>query len=167
MKKGYSLIELITILAIFSTILLVGLSLMVGSKENMQRSQENSDMHYQARIASDFIRDEIRNATSFDLIATPTVFSDDGYNYLYVESGILKYVDAGIIYDKTSSIISTVPTFQLNLDASHQNTLDYTIEVTVSNNLGTRIYTVDTSVHLNNISRQASNNSTCIRYIKP
>lgn len=168
MKKGFSLIEVITVLALFTTILLVVMSFLIGSKNNFQRSQENSDMHYQARIASDFIRDEIRNATTLDLIVTPASFTNDGYNYLFIQNGRLKYVDLGVVYDKSSDIlVENTPMFTLILEASRMNTLSYTIQVIVNNSLGNRTYSVDTSVHLNNIRLQTGSTNQCIKYIKP
>lgn len=168
MKKGYTLIELVTIMALFSIVMLVGMSFLFGAKNNFQRSQENSDMHYQARIASDFIRDEIRNATTLDLITIPMSFSDDGNQYLFVQGGILKYVENGIVYDKTSNLmIEKNPMFSLNLETSKMNTLAYNIEVTIDNSLGMRVYNVDTTIHLNNIRMKDAASGQCIKYTKP
>lgn len=182
MKKGYTLFELVVIIALFSIVMAVGFSFLIGSKNNFARSQEKSEMHYQARRASDFIRDEVRNATEFELLETmPGVFSSE-YNYLFIEKvapldegWTLIFVEDGVKNPKTMPILDNPTYFILSQELSGNNTLSYTMKSIKVNSLGSRSYSVDTSIHLNNITQAlgtAEQNYTniegvCIKYKRP
>ncbi|MBI9014337.1 MAG: type II secretion system protein [Clostridiales bacterium] len=175
MKRGFTLFELIVILALLAIVTLTGFTILMTSSNMYSRSQENSDLYYQVRLASDVVRNEIRNATEIEI--GPNV--DDlgaikpnnfiaGYEYLYIENNILIHY-SGSEKEKTKAMITELsPMFILNLvDSTKNNTITYTIEGTISNSKGNRTYDVKTTIHLNNIRNMDGTSGQWIKYKKP
>ena len=172
MKKGYTVIELVFVLALMSIILLLGFTFLMGATKNFKRSQENSDMHYQARRASDLIRDEVRFANNISLINISAINTASSNSYLYVEAGsdglgqlvLQKGTDKQII---TSEVIVIPLNFSLTQDSSGNNTLSYSVITRVDNSVGMREYSVPTTIFLNNIKEFEADSGECIQYTKP
>ena len=172
MKKGFTLVELIVIIALFAVVMSVGMSFLIGSKESFERSQEASEIHGQVRRASDYIRDEVRNAVEISLEALPLTV-DITYEYLYVENGYLVHVEGGVSETLSSDIlIDNISMFSISQTNNGRNVLNYTIEAFIDSNVGDRSYDAATSVHLNNIqellgtknSAYADVVNQCIKY---
>lgn len=175
MKKGFTLIELVVILALFSVVMLVGMSFLIGSKNSFQRSQDASEIHYEVRKASDFIRDEIRNATMVSLEAIPAV-PDVAFEYLYVSGGQLIHVTGGVASVRTRDIlIDDAAMFTIEQAINGNNSITYTINASLTSSTGTRTYNAPTTIHLNNIEEYlgdrgysySNESGQCIRYTKP
>lgn len=175
MKKGFTLMELIIVIALFSVVVTVGMSFLIGSKENFNRSEEASEIHYQVRIASDYIRDEIRNATEIDIVPIP-ITPDNTYNYLYVQNGILYHMSLNVASEKSLNIlIDNAQMFSLSQSENGHNAVNYTITATVDSGVGIRNYETPTAVNLNNIYQKlgvtggtyAPIIDQCIQYKKP
>jgi prepilin-type N-terminal cleavage/methylation domain-containing protein len=175
MKKGFTLIELVVILALFSVVMLVGMSFLIGSKNSLQRSQDASEIHYEVRRASDYIRDEIRNALSINLETIPVTpnLTDD---YLYVSGGQLIHITGGVVNVVTKDyLVDDASMFVLEQSINGNNTLTYTINASLSSSTGTRTFNAPTTILLNNIvenlgdkgSVYSSVSGQCIRYTKP
>lgn len=175
MKKGFTLIELVVILGLFSLVMMVGMSFLIGAKANFDRSQETSEMLYQMRIASDLIRDEIRNATEIEIVTIPAI-PDNTYDYLYVQNGILIHMSANNPVPRTLNIITDdTQMFTLSQTINGGNAVSYTIEAAMDNDLGSRSHDAPTTVNLNNIKQKLGATggtytpvvNQCIRYRKP
>lgn len=175
MKKGFTLIELVVILALFSVVMLVGMSFLIGSKNSFQRSQDASEIHYEVRKASDYIRDEVRNADFISIESIP-IIPDSSFNYLYVTGGRLIHVVGGAASEKTLDIlIDDANMFQIDQNFNGNNSITYTIDATLTSSVGTRTYNAPTTIHLNNITDYLGprgNTYTgvtgpCIKYTKP
>ncbi|MBN2796275.1 MAG: type II secretion system protein [Clostridia bacterium] len=175
MKKGFTLIELVVIMALFSVVMLVGMSFLIGSKNSFQRSQDASEIHYEVRKASDYIRDEIRNADFIEIGLIPST-PDPFFDYLYVSSGQLIHVVNGVAYTKTLDIlIDDANMFLIEQALNGNNAITYTIDASLSSSVGTRTYNAPTTIHLNNITDylgKRGNTYTavsgpCIKYTKP
>lgn len=172
MKKGYTLFELVVILALFSIVILLGLSFLIGANKNFKRSQENSEMYYQARRVSDAIRDEVRYAKTIDLIGIGDIDLSSDNSYLFVRviadglgELVLQYkTDETII---SGQIIVTPVDFTIIEDSNGNNTLSYTITSRVVNQVGNREYDAETTVLLNNIKNGGSDSGICIEFTKP
>jgi type II secretory pathway pseudopilin PulG len=167
MKKGFTLIELVVILALFMVVALVAMSLLINMTNAFYRSQESSDLYMQVRLVSDFIRDEVRNATEVSLIAVPATF-DNAYEYIYIQNNTIYHYENGNTVSKgTVELTEHVPMFTIQLTTERLNNITYDIEGTISNSRGTKVYNVDTTIHLNNIRQLPVESGQCIRYIKP
>lgn len=174
MKKGFTLIELVVILALFALVLSVSMSFLIGSKRNFERSQDASEIHYQVRRASEYIRDEVRNATSIEIVEIPSS-PDSAYDYLYVMNNQLVHVVSSTGTVKTSKVlVENTMMFTLSQDTNGNCILSYTVEGSIEGVTGIRNYDVSTSIHLNNIFEILGNKGTvysstnqCIKYTKP
>jgi prepilin-type N-terminal cleavage/methylation domain-containing protein len=175
MKKGFTLIELVVIMGLFAIVSAVGMSFLIASKENFQRSQDASEIHYQVRRATDYVRDEVRNATSISLESIPAI-PDPLYDYLYVRNNVLIHVVSGAESDKTMDIlVDDANMFSITQNDNGNNIITYTINATISSSVGDRDYSAPTSIHLNNIrellgdkgSVYAPMTGPCIKYQKP
>ena len=172
MKKGYTIIELVVILALMSIILLVGFSFLMGANNNFKRSEENSDMYYQARRASDLVRDEIRYSDTISLIDVSSINTASSNFYLYLEVGssglgqlVLEHgFNKRII---TSDIIVLPMDFSILLDSNGNNSITYSFITKVDNSVGDREYNVPTTIYLNNIKNMGADSGECIQYTKP
>jgi len=172
MKKGYTLVELVVILGLFSVIMLLGLSFLIGANKNFNRSRENSEMYYQSRRVSDAIRDEVRYANSINLIALNEIDLSTDNSYLFVRlvadglgELVLQYkTDETVI---SGQIIVTPVNFLLTEDLNGNHSLSYTITSKVDNLVGNREYSVETTVLLNNIKMGGVDSGVCIEFTKP
>jgi len=172
MKKGYTLFELVVILALFSIVVLLGFSFLIGANRNFKRSQENSEMYYQARRVSDSVRDEVRYAKTIDLIDIGDIDITSENLYLYVRpiadglgELVLRYkTDVTIV---SAPMVVTPVNFILAEDLNGNHSLSYTITSRVVNVFGNREYSVETTVLLNNIRAGVADSGICIEFTKP
>jgi len=172
MKKGYTLTELVVILGLFSIVILLGLSFLIGASKNFNRSRENSEMYYQARRVSDTIRNEVRYAKTIDLIALNEIDLSSENSYLFVRV-IADGLGELVLQYKTDEIIISAPiivtpiNFILTEDLNGNHSLTYTITSKVENQVGNRVYNVETTVLLNNIKVGEADLGVCIEFTKP
>lgn len=166
-KKGMSLIEVTVIIALLLVVTSVAFSLLMAGNNNFTRSKLRSDMQFEVRMVSDFIRDELRYATEIELMDTPESFVA-GSEYILIEGSIMKHVNAaGVKSNKaTFNMTEFNPMFILEAVGSN-NMLNYHIEGTDDSTLGTKSYEVMTKVFLNNIEENPDAQGQTIRYKKP
>ncbi len=169
MKKGYTIFELVVVMALFSIVIMLLWSVLLSSMTMFDRSKENSDLYFQVRYATDYIRNEIRNATEVELLdSVPGVFIA-GNEYLYIEDNILQHhTDSGTKEVTKAILEEDTPMFILVLvDSTKSNNVTYTIRGTIDNSKGDRFYDVSTTIHLNNIRNNSTDTGQVIVYKKP
>ena len=129
-QKGFSLVEVLITLAIFSLVLLLGYNLIFQNLTIFDRGEARSGIQFDVRMASDYVTRELRNVRNIS-------FTDDG---------LPSKLNRDVLQDRYSNI--TEFTFSV------ERTLgDYFIEyeITGTSPRNNTQYTVETKVLLNNI----------------
>jgi len=88
-QRGLTLIELIIVLTLLVTVLSVGFSLYMFSRNALSKGEKQSDAQSQARIASLFITNELRTAETVKIYNKEItgISKIDGRNYIYFDEG--------------------------------------------------------------------------------
>jgi len=169
MKKGFTVIELVVVMALFSIVILLLWSVLFSSMTMFDRSKENSEMYFQVRYGSDYIRNEIRNATEIELLDSIPATFIAGNEYLYIEDNTLKHhTDSGTKEVTKAILEEDTPMFLLVLiNSTKSNNVTYTIRGSIDNSKGDRTYDVSTTIHLNNIRNNSTDTGQVIVYKKP
>lgn len=165
-KKGITLFELMVVMALFMIVIGVGFSLLISGNNYFTRSKLRSDIQYEVRMVSDFIRDDLRNAVDVELLASIPDPLDGVSEYVIIEDSIIKHIDTSGNY-KDKVTFNMIANFEIKT-VNTSTILVINIEGTDASKFGTKSYEVTTEVILNNI-RYYDQTATgqVIRYKKP
>jgi prepilin-type N-terminal cleavage/methylation domain-containing protein len=158
-QSGLTLIELIVTIGILGIVLGSIYSFLLFGNRVFSKGTDKSDVQASLRLASDFIINELRNATEIRLSAPS---NPNDFHQLYVSGNILKYKPiGGTAVDKTGAMIlnpsedlkfslvqvGTKYTLKFEIKGTGQNNTDYFIESDVLlNNIKSAILTANSQV---------------------
>ena len=159
-NKGVTLIELIVSFSILSIVLGAGYSLYAFNSKTFSSGTQQYDLQNEIRLASQFITNEVRNAKEFELVLVSQVpVNNDGYNYIYINDGILYSKKNGTVMEKTKAIlINLSPYFNMVKLTNENNILEFELK--------SEKFSIQSKVALNNISRKLDAQNQAIKYKK-
>lgn len=161
--KGFTLIELIIALAIFSVVVFMAFSILVFGNKSFSNGTDRSDVQFDFRMTSSFITDELRNATEVQILSTMPATPTTGYNYIYISGKKIISVKNGTSTNKTDAVVDTPVNslFKITKLANNNNILEFNLMNTKNN------VSIDSKVYFNNINGVADATGDVIRYKLP
>ena len=152
--KGFTLIELITSLAIFSIVMMLVFSIYTYSIKAFNITQNRYQSQSNDRYAMDMTTNRIRNASLLQIIDINTakveVAQNLDYSYLYIENGNLYFFirnSSSTAYDEFS--------YSYNLDVStisaFTNNGDYSLGISLTSTTQNQRYSSSTQITLSNM----------------
>lgn len=179
-RNGFSLVELMVVVALLGTIIAVGYQLLFFGQNSFKKGEAQSILQNEIRTASDFISREIRNAYVDPTAIDPIVFTlesgppatfDSGYCYIYCENSKICYRDgAGTTVAKTAPVITEFTCSLQNSNSSIPSNGKNYIHFIIKGESGSQKYDITSEVLLNNIkgiSEIANKTFAYIKYKKP
>jgi hypothetical protein len=155
--------ELIVALALMVIVIGIVYSFIHFFNNSFARGGDQFQLHSNIRNASDFITDEIRNATEIEIVTVP-ITADAFSQYIYIENNTIKHYKEGAVSDKSENIISNASRFTIRKDDS---TGRYYVAINLQGIKNGEEYDLSTEILLNNIkSVTGSLSGTAIRYKK-
>lgn len=162
-NAGLTLIELVIVLALM--VLVIGTVYVFFDFVNNSFAKGGDQYLLQSNLrnASDFVIKEVRNATELEFVTVP--FTEDAsFQYIYVESNVLKHKYAGTATDKSENIITGAELFSVR---EEHTTGRYYFSINMKGSINGEDYTLNTEILLNNISSMTEPLSgNAIRYKK-
>ncbi|MBN2259621.1 MAG: type II secretion system protein [Clostridiales bacterium] len=150
MKKGFTLIEVIIVIALIGILSLILTSIVAYSLNNYKMSKEKHEEQFDVRLAADLITLEVRNALSISLISSA---GGTGTKYLYYADNDLIMVDEdGAEVNFTNGKIQGI-TFELIESSIDHIFLEFNVT-------GINGYAVNSAVLLNNMASSDIEEST-------
>lgn len=145
---GITLAELLIVLAL--TMVVAGLAYSFFHFVNSSFAEGGVQYQLQSGIslATDFITDELRNATEFEIIATPFV-PDASYQYIYIEDQVLKHRREGTVQKKSEKILTNETMFSVRQD---EDTGRCYVTLNLYGGKKNQKFTLSTEFMLNNVS---------------
>jgi prepilin-type N-terminal cleavage/methylation domain-containing protein len=140
---GFTLIELIVTLAIFSIVLVAILNLFLFNNRVYSRSENLSEVQFDVRMASDYITTELRNKNSISI----------------TDNSLAESITLSDLQSKYPTVKAV--TFKIAKSSS-----DYFVEYTITGSdlNNDNEYTLETDVLLNNITNATESTGTTIYY---
>ncbi|HZK24963.1 MAG TPA: prepilin-type N-terminal cleavage/methylation domain-containing protein [Oscillospiraceae bacterium] len=162
-RRGLSLVELIITMTILLIVLAVGYPFYHFGTRTASVGEDQSNIQRDIRLNGDFITKELRNATEIEIVPSASEGSGDTDNqYFYLENNnIMHKTNANPTNPSTftnRNILSL--TFTLQQTAAGNNFVTFI----VSGQEGTQTYSVESQVHLNNLTGLPAATGTVIRY---
>ena len=145
-KSGFTLIELIVVLAIMGIATSAILSMNLFGYKTFASGQNMAQKQFETRTAADFIIKQLRYAsyvTFINSVPTPT----EGYYDIYLDDGSIVFNNNGV--KTTPTGLNNVSDFVLTFLPSINNVLHYTVGKTVNTN-----YNISSEVTVLNIPTQ-------------
>jgi len=161
-RKGFTIVELIIVLALLGIVLGVGYNLFFYGENTFRTGSSKYQLQSDVRLVSDFISEEIRNAVELDIVSLP-ITAQTGYHYIYLDGATIKYQFNGKTENKTNAIMNDQAIFAIKKDANNKNFL----KITLKGKLNGQEYDLATEIFLSNISNKAAASGKAIRYKKP
>ncbi|MCW3490306.1 prepilin-type N-terminal cleavage/methylation domain-containing protein [Dethiobacter alkaliphilus] len=152
-RKGLSLVELMVALSVLLLVLAIGYPFYFFGTRSFAVGEEQSNVQRDLRVAASFITRELRNAT-FVQIGTDT--ADDGYEYIYLNDDNIKHLKDTTITTWTNDNILSL---SFNIEEK-ENIVTFQI----TGQEGNQVYSINSSVHLNNVKNQPEASGSLIRY---
>lgn len=86
-SKGFTLIEMILVLALIGIIITVAFSFMIFGNHTFGMTNRQYEVQSDVRLAVDYINRQVRFSTDIDLLDTvPSPADSDDYDYIYIDS---------------------------------------------------------------------------------
>ena len=143
-NKGFTLIELMVTITLIVIVLSVAFSMQSFSYGIFDKGSSKADIQSNLRINANFISEKIRYASNVSILATKPSTFDIDKEYIYSDSGLLKYYSAGSISTISGNLEDVRSTLVFTADES--DTVHFTINGTFKN----ESYPVDSSAYLLN-----------------
>jgi len=171
-QEGFSLVELVIVLALLSLVLSVGYMFFSFGVEAYNRGEKKAIAQQAARLTSDFITAEVRYGRDITVNPDSGIPEEPDYRYIFEENNSIKY--RSIDYPDTPDRIladsqADDMNFTIEFDAELADDLIY-FKITADEDF----YELETKVHALNMSLDRSNDlvveggdSSIIRYKKP
>jgi len=159
-QKGMTLVELVLAMAILLIVLAVAATLLLLGKRVFNKGLNQYDLQSSVRLASDFIVDEVRNASEITL---NTPGSPDTYNQIYLSNKKLMYKPAGgTAQSKSPAMFENTGDLSFSII---QSGTSFMLQLTINASEKDDSYSATTKVLLNNIkSASLSANKTTIYF---
>ncbi len=159
-QKGFTLVELIVALAIIALIMGVMSSAFIAATRTFEKGLDQYDLQANIRLASDFIINEVRNASEISLTRPD---SPNDYNKIFFINNMISYKPAGSArIDLTPAIIDARRDINFSLT---QTGSQYMLEITIEAVQDENDYSITTQVLLNNVKdAQPQNNKHVLFY---
>ena len=129
-KSGFTLIELIVIIAIMGIVIAMAYSIGDFGNRSFNNGSVKSDIQSDTRLAANYITKELRYSSNAEILPSFPITPVTSKKYIYVENGILKQYYNGIITkiigDTSKNIIAT---FQIQ----NSKTVNFNIQETFKN----------------------------------
>ena len=105
-RQGFTLVEVIVSMALVSIILLMASSLLTTGQKMYNKGTDKADIQFDARMAADFITNELRNATNIGFGTR----LDDSYSWIGLADQSVRYLAAGspLETNKTGAYITSL-----------------------------------------------------------
>lgn len=145
-KNGTTLIELVASITILAMIVGVTVSISIFGDKNFEDGVNRSSAHRNANIVSEYLSEEIRNASDFIVLSTGNVFTASGYKGFKLESTTFK----GFI-PETSNVMPNVDMISDVRFYVYSASGSSMMHVQIVMNLGTDGYVLDREILLNNL----------------
>ena len=167
-KDGFTLVELIIVLAILIIVISGGFSLYMFSSNALKKGETQSDVQHQTRLASLYITNEIRTAETVTLFsAMPSPVS--GRSYIYVSGNTIKH------RKKDGTVVDVIKTVSSSLQPQlvFSRAGDRMVSFTVTTVLNGQTYNVSSQVSPLNIKKDdkilplSTSNFSVIEYTNP
>lgn len=166
--KGITLIEILIVFALIGVVLSLGYSFALFGKKTFDGGEKQSEIQFDARMVSKFITDELRNATSLELISIPASFTNDNFNYIYIINNQLVHRYNGVVTNKTGPTLTEMnPTFSMRKLGNNNNIVTFNIKSTINSAIGQKEIQISSDIQLNNLSGLADDQDHAVKYKKP
>ena len=166
-SKGFTLIELIIVMAIMSIVLTLGFSMLLNGQKTFNMSIDKTDVQSDIRMAADFITKELRNVQAISVSNTQPA-STPSENYIYADSADqkMKYwaASAANPVDKTDAFIQLTTDLTFALKKVNDK---YMISFTINGSKGTTSYSIQSEVLLNNITSATTGTGRVVSFVYP
>lgn len=129
LSKGFTLVELLAVLGLFSIVAVLGLSFYISSTKVMVQGSRQSDLQYNIALTSKAITDELLYASDIKLHPTIPASFDTSRRYVYVQNNAIKHMKNG----NTSTVYNNSVagrTYSLSFVSSDGSSLDFTVATT-------------------------------------
>ena len=159
-QKGFTLVELIVVLAIIALVMGVMSSVFIAATKTFEKGLDQYDLQANIRLASDFIINEVRNASEISLTRPD---SPNDYNKIFFKNNMVSYKPAGSArIDLTPAIIDVRRDINFSLT---QTGSQYMLEITIEAVQDENDYSITTQVLLNNVKdAEPKNNKHVLFY---
>jgi len=164
-KKGFTLIELLIVMGIMGFVIAAGFSLLLFGNNVFNKGSSQAEIQSDLRIASDFVKTELRYVTEVTLLAsqeTPIA----GYSYLYITGNQLVRVKTDGAGNATTTnlteaiLTNTTAPFSLLKDVNGINFLSMVLE----SQTGDQAFNVTTEIILKNIKDLPASANFVVKY---
>jgi prepilin-type N-terminal cleavage/methylation domain-containing protein len=179
-NKGFTLVELIVVIAILSVVIGAIFSFFLFENKIFYKSTDKFDIQSDLRLSLSVLSKELRNSTDLDLIDRTDALDDISNkvtnNYVIIaDDGTLK------IYEYSTSINDyNITSYGSNIDddilKSYFSIVDNTkLGINLSANLNAELFNLDTQILLNNFKINgtiitnidgSTDNELSVRYLK-
>lgn len=129
-KNGFTLIEMIIVMAILITIISATTSVLISSSKTFSKGSSFTNMQNQSLVLSKMITNQLRNSTSFKLYNTVPSSFDTTKNYIYINE-----TDNKIYLKKigtSQKALLNTPNIKQNLEFSYINDSNINAEIILS-----------------------------------
>ncbi len=152
-RRGLTLIEVVLAVALLVVVSLMVFTFLQFGDRIFNRGEDRFDIQSEVRLASDFISDELRYATSISLYSDyhTVVFDNTNYKYLYIDdSGTLMFGKGDGSPCSAHSATVLDPDLLYTIEPYINKT---SVNFVISGTIKDETYEVTTSVFLNNIKQ--------------
>lgn len=146
-NKAFTLVELLTVIAIMSIVLTMVYQTYTSNMNIVPKASTRSYLQQDVRLASEYITKDLRYARSINITEEKPSSFNSNLVYLYSENNNIKYVKNGVI----KNLLSDDPGRTLNLLFSHKVEDGNTVTFTLNGEAKTK-YSLDTKVEILNLN---------------
>lgn len=144
-QKGFTLIELIIVIALISIVVATIFSFFMFNLRTFNRGENMAQVQFDVRMASEFVTNELRNVNVISL----------------TNSGLSETLDLTELSGKYSNVVNVL--FEIKLD-ERRYFVSYTIDGNSSD--GKNPYSITSKVLLNNIKSATLSSGTTLYFTK-